>query len=85
MEEEMEKPGQEMDILTDLIENERKRQLYRAMERLDMKKREVLQLQYFGELSQKEIAAVLRMTPENVRVLAYRARKELKKYMEQEQ
>ncbi len=85
LEEEMEKPGQEMDILTDLIENERKRQLYRAMERLDMKKREVLQLQYFGELSQKEIAAVLRMTPENVRVLAYRARKELKKYMEQEQ
>lgn len=55
------------------------------MERLDMKKREVLQLQYFGELSQKEIAAVLRMTPENVRVLAYRAKKELKKYMEQEQ
>ncbi len=85
LEEEMEEPGQEMDILTDLIENERKRQLYRAMERLDMKKREVLQLQYFGELSQKEIAAVLRMTPENVRVLAYRARKELKKYMEQEQ
>lgn len=85
LKEEMEKPGQEMDILTDLIENERKRQLYRAMERLDMKKREVLQLQYFGELSQKEIAAVLRMTPENVRVLAYRARKELKKYMEQEQ
>lgn len=85
LEEEMKEPGQERDILTDLIENERKRQLYRAMERLDMKKREVLQLQYFGELSQKEIAAVLRMTPENVRVLAYRAKKELKKYMEQEQ
>ena len=31
---------------------------------------------------QKEIAAILYITPENVRVLAYRAKKELKKYLE---
>ena len=67
-----------------MIENERKLQLYQALKKLDMKKREILLLQYFGDLSQKEIAAVLHITPENVRVLAYRAKKELKKYMEQQ-
>ncbi|WP_334305711.1 hypothetical protein [Blautia schinkii] len=35
-------------------------------------------------MSQKEIAAVLHITPENERVLAYRAKKELKKYLEKE-
>ena len=40
-------------------------------------------MQYFGGLSQKEIAAVLHLTPENVRVLSYRAKRELKAYMEE--
>ena len=48
----------------------------------DEKKREVLVLQYFGGLSQKEIAAILQISPENVRVLACRARRELKIYLE---
>ena len=39
-------------------------------------------LLYFGGMSQKEIAVILHITPENVRVLAYRAKKELKKYLE---
>lgn len=39
-------------------------------------------MQYFGGMSQKEIAVILHITPENVRVLAYRAKKELKKYLE---
>jgi len=50
---------------------------------LEVKKREVIQMQYFGGMSQKEIAAVLHITPENVRVLAYRAKKELKKDLEE--
>lgn len=33
-------------------------------------------------VSQKEIAAILKMTPENVRVLSYRAKRELRTYME---
>ena len=41
-----------------------------------------LVMQYFGGLSQKEIAAILKMTPENVRVLSYRAKRELRTYME---
>lgn len=84
LEEGMERSDEEKDLLANMIENERKLQLYQALKKLDMKKREILLLQYFGDLSQKEIAAVLHITPENVRVLAYRAKKELKKYMEQQ-
>lgn len=84
LEEEMKRSDEEKDLLDNMIENERKLQLYQALKKLDMKKREILLLQYFGDLSQKEIAAVLHITPENVRVLAYRAKKELKKYMEQQ-
>ena len=67
-----------------IFEEEDRRMLYQAIRRLDIKKREIIQMQYFGGMSQKEIAAVLHITPENVRVLAYRAKKELKKYLEKE-
>ena len=52
------------------------------MNELEERKREILLMQYFGGLSQKEIAAILKMTPENVRVLAYRAKKQLRNEME---
>ena len=84
LEEEMKRSDEEKDLLANMIENERKLQLYQALKKLDMKKREILLLQYFGDLSQKEIAAVLHITPDHIRVLAYRAKKELKKYMEQQ-
>ena len=72
------------DLLEKIFEEENRRMLYQAIRRLEIKKREIIQMQYFGGMSQKEIAAVLHITPENVRVLAYRAKKELKKYLEKE-
>ena len=42
-------------------------------------------LQYFGDFSQKEIAAMLKITPGNVKVLSYRAKKELKEYLTKEE
>ena len=69
--------------LEKILEEENRRILYQAIRRLEVKKREVIQMQYFGGMSQKEIAAVLHITPENVRVLAYRAKKELKKDLEE--
>ena len=71
------------ELLEKIIEEENRRMLYQAIRRLEIKKREVIQMQYFGGMSQKEIAAVLHITPENVRVLAYRAKKELKKDLEE--
>ncbi len=66
-----------------LIRSERNRLLYQTLSGLEEKKREVLTLRYFGGLSQMEIASVMHLTPENVRVLAYRARQELKQRMEE--
>lgn len=72
---------EDADFLEKIIEEENRRKLYQAICRLELRKREIIQMQYFGEMSQKEIAAVLHITPENVRVLGYRAKKELKRYM----
>lgn len=71
------------DLLEKILEEEKRRELYRAIRKLEQKKQEIILMQYFSGMSQKEIAAVLHITPENVRVLAYRAKKELKKYMEE--
>ncbi len=68
--------------LDQVLRDERRRLLFQALQHLKEEPREVLMLQYFGALSQKEIAALLRKTPENIRVLAYRGKKELKEYME---
>lgn len=80
LEEVADKNAEEM--LERLLEEEQSRLLYRALQHLDRTKREVLLLQYFAGLSQKEIAAVLHLTPENARVLAYRGKRELKSYLE---
>lgn len=67
-----------------LIVEEKKQMLYRAIASLKGQKKEILLMQYMGGLSQREIASVLHLTTENVRVLAYRARRELKVYMEEQ-
>jgi len=43
-----------------------------------------LTLQYFLGLSQREIAAIVRVSPENVRVIAYRGKRNLRKRLEAE-
>ena len=72
------------DPLDRLLTDERTRLLYQALGRLEERKREVLQLQYFGGLAQREIAAVLHLTPEHVRVLAYRGKREIRQWMEEQ-
>ena len=65
------------DILEEVLQKEEKKQL--------LQKKEVILLQYFGDFSQKEIAAMLKITPGNVKVLSYRAKKELKEYLTKEE
>lgn len=69
-------------LLDHIIKDEQKKLLYRALEHLPERQREILLLHYFGGLSLKEIAAILKQTPENIRVQTYRSKKELRKYME---
>lgn len=75
-------PSADTDITEQIIANENRRACYHALQKLSRTKREVLILQYFGGLSQKEISAILHLTPENVRVLSFRGKKELKKILE---
>lgn len=70
------------DLLNEILKEEQKYLLYKALEGIEASKREVLELQYFGGFSQKEIAIILHTSPENVRVLSYRGKKEIKKYLE---
>ncbi len=70
------------DVADRMIRDEGRKILYKALQRLDIEKREIIQLQYFMNVSQKEISSILRLTPENVRVKSYRAKKELRKILE---
>lgn len=69
------------DILEDVLQKEERKNLWEAVNRLKGQKKEVIMLQYFGNFSIKEIAAMLKLTPGNVKVLSYRAKKELKEYL----
>ena len=70
------------DLLEQILKKERSRRLQSALDKLSKPQREVLMLQYFGGFRQREIAAMLQITPANVRVLAHRAKKELKSILE---
>ena len=70
-------------LLANVIWSENQKLLFRGINQLSPNKREILQLQYFSGLSQKEIGAVLGLTPANVRVLAMRAKRDLKCYLEE--
>ena len=69
--------------LSKLLTTEREEALYKALNKLEGKKREVLLLQYFSGLSGKDIAKLLDITTENVRILAFRGKKELELYLEE--
>lgn len=74
--------SEDSDMPDRMIKLEGRRLMYQALQKLDGIKKEILILQYFCGLSQKEIAAMLHITPENVRVQAYRGKRELRKFME---
>lgn len=60
------------------IENDEKIELYKKMQKLDEKTREVIYLRITGELSFKEIAHILNKTENWARVTFYRGKQKLK-------
>ena len=54
------------------------------MHRLKPEYRQVLWLQYFEDLRDKEIAQIMKKTPNNVSVLLHRAKKALKEELSKE-
>lgn len=77
--------GSSDDALADMLTTERNRTLYRCMNKLSDLHREILFMEYFSEMNHKEIAVALDLSPNNVRVIAHRARKELKSMLEKEE
>ena len=75
--------GQSSDsVLSLLLRQEENQVLFDALFTLPPLHRELLTLQYFSGIPQKEIAQILNLSPGNVRIIAHRARKELKKRLE---
>lgn len=70
-------------LLAEIICSEKYKLLFQGINQLSANKREILQLQYFSGLTQKEIAAILGLSDANVRVLALRAKRELKCFLEE--
>lgn len=71
-----------MDPLEYLLKNEEQQRIWEALQKLDSPGKEILVMMYAGQLPQKEIAAILHMTPENVRVHAYRAKRKMRKWLQ---
>lgn len=68
--------------LDGILEKEQNRILLESLMKLPILSREVLVLQYFFEMPQREIAEILDLSPGNVRIIVHRAKKELKKEVE---
>lgn len=65
-------------IESQVISNEEKISLYKKMQKLDEKTREVIYLRITGELSFKEIATILNKTENWARITFYRGKNKLK-------
>lgn len=71
-------------LIEDLeIERETSKKIARAVKQLDLKYREVIVLHYFEDRNYEEISDILRIPTNNVGVLLYRAKKMLKKMLEE--
>lgn len=74
----------EKDILQDYILNEQKRWIYSEIFKLPDRERQIMILSSAGKLSDREIAAVVNTTVDNVRVIRHRIRQKLQKKYEEE-
>ena len=75
-------PDNSGDISDNLIRNEEYKALYRAIGMLNAAQKEVITLFYFNGLQIKDIAAVTGKSEQNIKVLLYRGRENLKVHME---
>lgn len=68
--------------LEGILQDERYTALYHAISLLDAPYREAVTMHYFEDLRIKEIAEVMGKSENNIKVILYRAREQLKKYLE---
>ena len=82
LEEAGELPAGGLSLSDRLIREEEIRELLKGLSLLSPEKREILTLYYFSGMPQKDIAGLLNLSPEAVRVQSFRARQELKHFLE---
>lgn len=68
--------------LDEILQKELNHILLKSLMKLPTLSREVIVMQYFFDLPQREIAEILNLSPGNVRIIVHRAKKELKKEVE---
>lgn len=79
-----EPPDPGPDVGERLALSEENRALYRALERIPAREREVLTLYYFSGLSHAQIAAAMHIKPESARIFACRGKADLKRILKEE-
>lgn len=67
-----------------MVSDEGDRHLLIAMEKLGEREKKIVSLKYFADVSNKEIAEMLDMTPSNVGVVLHRTLEKLRKILEAE-
>lgn len=74
----------EPDLVFSILKEERKRSLFKCLMDLPEIQKETVYMFYFGGMTTGKIAQALELSPENVRVILYRARKNMKLLLEKE-
>ncbi len=77
-------PEEEADLERTYLKKEQKLQLHEAMKKLSPDYRQILWLSYFEELSNEEIAVVMKKNSRQIRNLLYRAKMSLRSVLEKE-
>lgn len=73
----------ESNVLENIIQNEERRQLYLAIQKLPITMQEILIESVYLNISDEEIALLHRMSQENVRQIRSRAKKKLIEFMKE--
>lgn len=76
--------SQELSLVDDVIQQEEYRALYKAISLLKDSYKEEVTLYYFDGLSVKEVADIIGIGVDNVKIQLYRARMKLKELLENE-
>ena len=77
-------PADEQELEAELLADERKRTLHAAIQKLPMEMQTAIHLVYFEELSYEDAAMVMKKKKKQIDNLLYRAKKELKRLLEEE-
>jgi len=75
-------PADDGDVADDLLSQERRQNVLRALKKLEGEQAQAVWMRYMEDLSYPEIAGLLGKSVENVRVITHRGLRKLRRYLE---